>query len=227
MGRSSRRGFTLIEMAVTIAIIAVLSALAFDAMRRARPRATFDGLSAELQSLVHAARQQALAQGVPVAVLVFPDYRGRKSQGRFIVLQEDPAASFFATASALNFDNYDPAVLAAPLGGQVVTTLDLPDDVNVGPLTGLGVANLPFPYNSITTNQACSFCNTAGNHRGAIVFDARGHATFYRAAGTTSGDANGASFSIYGLGLVTGTTFTTSTLVITTGTGSVRTFRNG
>ncbi len=230
MRRSGARGLTVLELVTAVAIMAVLATLAFDAMSRSRPRATFNGVGAELQSLIHAARMQALASGLPVAVLLFPDYRGSGSQGRVIVLQDDTSTnlSLFNAVAPLNFDNYDPSVLATTPNGQLVTTLDLPQGVNVGPATGLGVLNLPFPYDRITTNLACSFCNTGGDHRGAVVFDSRGRATFYQAAGTTSGDANGASFSIYAPGLATDpSTFTTSTFVVTTTTGSVRTFHNG
>jgi hypothetical protein len=217
----------MVEMAITLAIVAIVATVAYDAMRRARPRATFEGVTAELQSLVHGARQQALAEGVPVAVLVFPDYvTPGGGQGRIVVYQ-DGAFSLFSTAAALNFDNYNPGVLAATAPGKVVTTLDLPSGVKVGPATGLGAASVPFPYSGVATNVSCSFCNGSGNHRGAIVFDARGRASFYSATGTALG-ASGGSFSIYGTDLaVNATTFTTSTLVVMSPFGAMRIFHNG
>ncbi|OFX24673.1 MAG: hypothetical protein A2V77_15740 [Anaeromyxobacter sp. RBG_16_69_14] len=236
---------------MTVAIAAILGALAYDGMSRTRPRANFNGVSAELQSLVHFARLHALAEGVSVAVLVYPQYRGEGSQGRIIVYQEstNPAWSLFNTAAALNFDNYDPAVLAAAappapdLPATIVTTLDLSSGVNFGPDVGLAVAALPFPYNGITTNVACSFCNAGGTgtraNRGAIVFNSRGQASFYSAAGNALA-VQGGSLSICGTDLIAaGTTsmscggvlatgtFTTSTLVVTGVSGTGRTFHNG
>src|SRR5512141_3104326 len=98
---------------VVVAIVGVTAALAYDGLRRARPRATFDGVAAELQSLVHQARQQALMAGVPVAVLVFPNFP-QPSTGRIVVVQDVPAQSIQSASSALRLDTYNPAVLAAP-----------------------------------------------------------------------------------------------------------------
>ena len=227
MHRGTHRGFTLLELMITVAVVAVLSALAFDAMSRTRPRASFNGAAAELQSLVHEARMQALAQGLRVAVMVFPDHVDGESKGRIVVYQDsdDPATSIFNPAAALHFDNYQPGTPATGGNGSVVTTLDLPRGVEVGPSVGLGRPNLPFPYDGIPTGLACSFCNAAGNHRGAIVFDGRGRATFRNAAATLVADPGG-SLSIFAPDLVGNGSTATSTLVVTAAGGTARMFHN-
>lgn len=235
MRREPTRGFTMVELVVAISIVAILGALAYDTMRRARPRATFSGVAVELQAVVHGARLQALADGMPVAVLVFPDYvTPGGGQGRIIVYEDgaqpDGTFPFFKAtvpAGVLNFDGYDPAALAATPPGRVVTTLDLPPGVKIGPPIGLGVAALPFPYGGVTTNVACSFC-TGTNRRGAIAFDQRGRVSFYSASGTPIAGVSGGSVSIYGTDLTLGSTgFSTSTLVVTSPFGAMRTFHNG
>jgi prepilin-type N-terminal cleavage/methylation domain-containing protein len=226
MNRARPRGLTLVELAVVVAIIGVVAALVGSAATRARPRATFATVSVELQALVHAARQEALGSGMSVAVLVFPDFRGEGSQGRFVVVK-DPARSLFDATAALTFDGYSPDNLPAPSGGAVVTTLDLPAGVNVGPLTGLGVSHPPYPYDGAKTDVDCSFCSSTSPRRGAIVFDARGRALFYDRVASTKLADTGGSISIYAPDLVTGTDFATTTLVITRPAGTLRTFHHG
>jgi len=230
------RGFTMVEMATVIAIIVVVTVLSWDLMRRGRPRADFDSTTNEIQSLVHQARQEALAYGRQVAVMVFPDYANGKSTGRIIVLRDDSDQNFLNNASTtLTFGQYDPSVLQAPTNGvdsgEVISTFDLPSNVLVGPATGYGQA-LFFPYASITVTADCSFCIGGGDRRGAIVFDGGGQTSFWYLAGTTITEQDpstttGGSFSIYSTDLPIGTTYTTSTFVITSPQGSVRTFHNG
>jgi prepilin-type N-terminal cleavage/methylation domain-containing protein len=229
MSRARARGLTLVELAVVVAIIGIVAAVAGYEATRARPRASFGTISVELQALVHAARQEALGSGVPVAVLVFPDFRGQGSQGRFVVVRDAalPADSLFSAGAALTFDAYTPDTLPAPTGGAVVTTLDLPAGVNVGPLTGLGVAHPAYPYDGAKTDVDCSFCSGTSPRRGAIRFDARGRVKFYDRVATTKAADTGGSISIYAPDLVNGTTFATTTLVITSPAGTLRTFHNG
>jgi prepilin-type N-terminal cleavage/methylation domain-containing protein len=229
--RPNQRGFTLIEMVVVLAIVGVLASLAVSSWRRARPRATFSGTSAEIQSLVHLARQQALSSGVNVAVMIFPGYArpGSEGTGRIIVIQDDtdPTQSLFAASAALKFGSYDPGVLAAPANGSVVTTLDLPKGIVVGPADGMGPDVLPFPYNGIITNLDCSFCSGAGaTRRGAIVFDSRGRTTFRDENGAVA-QPQGGSFTVTSQDLATISARVTSTLVITSPQGMLRTYLHG
>ena len=220
---------------MVIAIIVVLSVLAWDLMRKSTPRANFNSTSAELQGVLSDARQQALMYGVNVGVMLFPTYStGFNATGLLIEIRDDtnPANSIFSTSAALNLANYNPAVLATSPNGEILTTYDLPQDVLMGPVTGLGSA-LPFPYQAINTQIDCSFCDPGGDRRGAVYFDPRGYAWFCSVTGSgvtaTVGCTQGAggSFSIYSTDLGIGNTYTTTTFVITSPAGSVRVFHNG
>jgi prepilin-type N-terminal cleavage/methylation domain-containing protein len=233
--RTSPRGFTLIEVMVVVAIIAITSAIAFDSMRRSKPRANFQSTAAEIQSLVHQARQEALASGVQVAVMVFPDYANDTSTGRIIVLRDAPNEAFFtSTSTSVTFASYQAGTLASPTDshgnvGKVVATLDLPRDVLIGP-SAFSLGSLAEPYASITIGKECTFCAEDGDRRGAIVFDARGRTSFY--AGTamkpTRGiETSGQGLTIYSTELGAASTYSTSTLVITSPMGTLRTIQNG
>jgi prepilin-type N-terminal cleavage/methylation domain-containing protein len=216
--RRAGRGFTLIEAAVTVAIISIVAALTYSSLERYRPRADLANAAAELQSLVHQARQAALASGVPVFVLVFPDLdTGGGARGRVVVYQ-DGDFSFLQTPATVDFDAYDPTALPAGARSEVLSTLDLPRGVTFGPATGLGAdATLPAPYAGVDVTKACSFCASGGDHRGAIQFDSRGRATFHDANGTALPDVVGVSLSV-----TSAAVGGPRTLLITAGTGSVR-----
>jgi prepilin-type N-terminal cleavage/methylation domain-containing protein len=218
--RHRTRGFTLIELAITIAIVGIVAALAFSNFWKQKPRATLATTTAELQSLLHGARQTALATSHDVVVMLFPDYdAGGGAVGR-VILYEDADFTFF-TGGAVNFAGYNPAVPASGARSQVLDTYDLPFSVTVGPATGMGAsALLPAPYAGVPVNVACSFCATSGDHRGAVRFDSRGRATFYQAGALL--DATGASLTLQAASLLG-----QRTLIITSGTGSVRALLNG
>jgi prepilin-type N-terminal cleavage/methylation domain-containing protein len=179
------RGFTLVELMVVVAIMAVIAALASFQMSRSRPRASLAGATVELRALLHQARQQALVSGSDVAVLVFPGVSGdAHSLGRVVVYQ-DGDSSFFNDASAVRLGAYNPLLLGAGPRGQVIETYDLPRDVTFGPPAGLGIAAaLPAPFATIPVGAECTFCLGAGAaRRGALVFDPRGRARFYNKDG--------------------------------------------
>jgi prepilin-type N-terminal cleavage/methylation domain-containing protein len=227
------RGFTLLEMMVVLGIIAILLGLAVPTLMRSRPKATLDSVTTDLEGMLHSARQEALARGTNVAVLVFPDYVADVGyRGRFFMIQDEPLpnASFFDAATPLphhsNFATFDPASPTVTPNGQVLETLDLPRGVLVGPATGSGSPNLPFPYSSIATGTDCGFCGTDGNRRGAVSFDPRGRPTFYEISSSAIQEVPdtdaGASISVFHELLTQSTTF-----VITKPQGVVRALHNG
>lgn len=67
-GRYSSRGFTLIEVLCTLAMLSILSALAVPAMADMAARHRIDGLRAELIQSIQGARSEALARGQTVTL---------------------------------------------------------------------------------------------------------------------------------------------------------------
>jgi prepilin-type N-terminal cleavage/methylation domain-containing protein len=216
------RGFTLIEAMVVMATIGIIAGLGLPAIFRQRPRAHLASATAELQSVVHGARQQALATGHDVWVLVFPDYVSGEGTGRVIVY-EDGNYDFSVTNSpgGVDLDRIAPATPASANLSRVVTTLDLPTGVTFG--TGGGSpAALSKPLDGIDVSKGCSFCGTLGDHRGGIRFDSRGRATFYGSTGIPL-VTPGAALNLTAAPSVSGQ----RTLIVTPTTGAVRLLVNG
>jgi prepilin-type N-terminal cleavage/methylation domain-containing protein len=223
----SHPGFTLVELAVVIAIIAVIAALGYPLLSRMRPRGELASATAELQAAIHGARLSALADGKNVVVMIFPQYAFGDSLGR-VIIYEDGDFNFFSTVAGVQptFGGYNPAVLATGPNSQILDTIDLPRGVVFGPPTGMGAgAALAAPLNLVNVTTSCSFCRAGGDGRGAMLFDTTGRLSFYNADGPPLGTVDltqGASLSLFSTD-VSGT----RTLVISTATGSVRAFNNG
>ncbi|HTP52588.1 MAG TPA: prepilin-type N-terminal cleavage/methylation domain-containing protein [Anaeromyxobacteraceae bacterium] len=216
-------GFTMIEALITVAVTVALGMLAFSSLWRLRPRAHLADASSELASLVYGARQEALATGNNVAVLVFPGYAGPNSTGRVIVY-EDGDFTLFNAAAIPNFANYNPAAPPHGPNSTIISTWDVPFAVTVGPATGMGAAAvLPAPFAAIPVNVDCSFCaNLAFGRAGAVVFDAHGWASFYSNVGAPIANLTGGSLSLAAPD-VNGQ----RTLIITSATGSVTLWNTG
>ncbi len=188
----SQAGFTLIEAVIVVAIVLTIAALAIPAIGRMRPRAWLATTTAELQSLVHQARLQALSTGRDVWVVVFPEYANGDGIGR-VVVYEDGNFDFATTnaASGVDLDRMNPARPQAGPLGQVVTTMDFPAAVRFGADANAPTA-LAAPFAGVDLSQACSFCGNLSDHRGAIRFDPRGRASFYGRTGAAQTTAGGA-----------------------------------
>jgi prepilin-type N-terminal cleavage/methylation domain-containing protein len=197
-----QRGFTMIEIAVVVAIVAVMVALGYPLLRRARPRAELAGLGTQLHALVHRARQEALARGKDVAVIFYPAAATGSGVGRILVIADDTHGFMAGTAPAGNLDycTSTPAVH----GGETLTDLELPSGVT---LTAPARTDpFPFPYNLVPApTGGCSFCTgtvPGGGARGALRFDSRGRATFFADCGLPPLDLpNGGSVALTNTGL--------------------------
>jgi prepilin-type N-terminal cleavage/methylation domain-containing protein len=210
----SPRGFTLIELAIVMAIILALAALAGFNLWRFRPRARLADASHELVALLHGARQRALASGNDVVVMVFPGYAGPDGTGRVLVY-EDAEFALLVPGAAINLANYVPGVLSHGPASDILATFDVPPGVVIASSPFIPAA-LVAPYAGVPVDVDCSFCaGTGADRRGAIRFDSRGRAFLYSTSGPPLADSAGT------LSLTTPETGGQRTLLVTAGTGSV------
>jgi prepilin-type N-terminal cleavage/methylation domain-containing protein len=173
-------GFTIIEMMVTVAIVAIGAGLVLWGFGAQKEREKLTGAALELRALLVQSRQQALTSGNRVVVMVFPneltDSKG--ARGRLIIY-EDGDFDFFSGAGAVSFEDYDPRSTAAGPRSQVVDTMDLPWQVSFGPVDGWGLGTRAVaPYGGVRLDSPCLFC-TGPQARGAVVFEPLGDVRFY------------------------------------------------
>jgi prepilin-type N-terminal cleavage/methylation domain-containing protein len=174
-------GFTVLEMVVTVAILAALAALAYPALSLMRPRATFADVSAEVAGLLYNARQNALATGHYTVVMVFPNQANLVGGTGRLVAYEDETFKFMTTTATPRFDGWDASKTAGVAAWNLVGSVELPRGITFG-LGGAAAPSLPAPYDAVTAT-ACNFCKAGGDGRGAVVFDSRGRAQFFPQCG--------------------------------------------
>jgi prepilin-type N-terminal cleavage/methylation domain-containing protein len=194
--RHGTRGFTIIEVAVVLAIVAILVALGYPLASRARPRAELAGLGTEIHALMHRARQEALARGKDVAVIFYPTAATRFGQGRILAIADEPGGFMAGAAPAGNIDY---CTATPSLNGERLGGIDLPAGVTLS--VPARAQAFPFPYNLVPAPVGgCSFCSGTvpggGGPRGAVRFDSRGRAAFYADCGIPSELPNGGSVAI-------------------------------
>lgn len=202
------RGFTLLEIATVLAIIAIVSAIGLGALSLVQKRADYSGTVGYLVGSIRRTRSEAFGRGINTAFVV--DTAGGRWWG-----VEAP------TGWSLN--TFNPS---SP--GSVITSGSFPAGIQFGPTAGYGVA-LPDPFSGIPTLSGqtpapnytyCSFCNTSAPNPGfgAILFDTTGGATFM--AGHTAAGA-GEQFTVQGN---YGSVVRTSAVAIVGRTGVVENF---
>lgn len=217
--KRAARGFTLIEVVVTVAIIAVIAALAYTRLEPMKSRATLQGTAADVSALLHNARQNALATGRHTVVMFFPDQVNPDGGTGRIMVYEDAASNFFLTGASPNFADWDATKIAGVGSTALLAHVDLPRGVQLS-LAGTSAPTFPAPFSAITAS-ACGFCGTGGDHRGAIRFDSRGRAAFFNGNGAAL-DVPGASVGLSGAS-IKGIQF----LIVTPATGAVKAYNHG
>jgi prepilin-type N-terminal cleavage/methylation domain-containing protein len=170
---SPPRGFTLIELAVVLAIISVILGLSISALQAMKTRATFANVSAETAMAVRRARAEAFGRGTPTAFVL--DTVGK----RWWSLE---------APSGVNLDSFDPtnAVFDPARPARLIASGKLGTAASFGPAAGYGVAlQAPFAAIPVLSTQApalpyCSFCRASGTNTGfgAILFTPAGRTTF-------------------------------------------------
>ncbi len=149
------RGFTLLEIVVVVAIIAVLTTAAGFYVRAGMRNAQLAGATGEISNRIFALRMAALADGVD-RLLVFVDAPGSDARGcgwfdtsgcaRFFVLR-GPSADW--ALSSFDFD--------AP-GGSGTATAAVMERQTLGPGVhldlGFAPPALPSPFDGVTVHDA-------------------------------------------------------------------------
>jgi prepilin-type N-terminal cleavage/methylation domain-containing protein len=212
--QTQRRGFTVVELAVVVAIIAVVAALVATSVARLRPRANLASAAAEVQALVHGARMSAVSSGRDVAVLLYPDQAGPSGSRGLFIVYEDGNYDFFSAAATVNYAGYVAASNLAGSQSQILATYYLPAEVTFADAAFASTA-LPAPLDRVVVN-ACGFCSTGAARAGAIRFDARGRATFHDPSGVRT-VSDGGAFT-----LVSSVAGESKVIAVTASTGTVR-----
>jgi hypothetical protein len=162
-GRARLRGFTLVEAAVTTALVAVLAALAINAYSGLKRTSSFSAVAGDMLSGYADTHLEALGRGTRTVFVV--DTVGGRWWG-----VEDVGSDF-------SLDAFNPAIpVVAP--DRLIVSGTLGANVKFGPTAGWGSSfDVPFAKFPSTTaagaNYAyCSFCKTTGTNTGfgAITF---------------------------------------------------------
>jgi prepilin-type N-terminal cleavage/methylation domain-containing protein len=160
-GHQASSGFTLVEMAVVLALVAIVSGIAFAALHQIKTRNNFSTSVSGLTTSIRKVRSDAYGSGA-TSVFVL-----NQNTGQYWGI-EDVNNNF----NLATFDANNPA----PAPDILLFALTLPAPVVVGPSTGRGAAALPQPYSWVHVNSACTFCGANG--LGSISFQVGSPATF-------------------------------------------------
>jgi prepilin-type N-terminal cleavage/methylation domain-containing protein len=159
-----RRGFSLLELITSLAILSVLVGLAVTSLQSLKSRAGFASVANEIVAALRRTRAEALGRGADTVFVI--DTVGGRYWGQ-------------QTTSTFSLATFDPAAASTFVVGT------FPADVTFGPSTGYGQA-LPAPLAGIPTLSGqspnypyCSYCKTSAPvGYGSILFEPGGKVIF-------------------------------------------------
>jgi type II secretory pathway pseudopilin PulG len=217
MSRRLPVGFTVIEIAIALAIMTVIAAMGLGALARLKNRGNFASATGDLIVGLRKTRASAFGRGTTTVFVI--DTVG----ARFWGIEDVNGAFDITTFNASN---------PAPAGFNLLVSGSLPNGVTfTGATDGYGAA-LPRPYSGIPSFSGsspapnfayCSFCRTTTPNLGfgVISFDTSGGARFN--AGPA---AVGQSFSVVGQSQGSTGAQTVMTYAVIGRTGTAETFQS-
>ncbi len=220
----STRGFTLIELMVAGAVVAVLVALAVAAFSRIGGQAAPQNAAHDLYSALQRARSIAVGRNAQVWVVVYPliGETAAAGNGAWFVLEDREGNFGIAGSPGATYAAFDPlSPHPANAGVRLIEHRYLDRyprrNARFGTATGSAGASFRVPFEGLNAlaeaARTCSFCSGNGPaQRGAIVFDGNGSARFVDATGAPAAPASTA----------TQTANRTHTLALSDGDGTER-----
>ncbi len=205
-----RRGFTLIEMAVVVAIAGTLAALAVSYLPRFVRRAGVRSSTFDLIATLQEAKSHAAQSGRDTVVVIIGSAGNPAACGHSVASQdcvrwwmiEDVVApagtaecpgpqncTSFGAAQLAAFDPANPGGGGPAAGGDLLVDAGALDRwVTLGRPATAPTALSP-PLGSVDVSGACSFCTNGTPPRGFVRFNADGTAAMSGNAGVVGGGA--------------------------------------
>ncbi len=173
-------GFTLVELAVVVAIVAILAALSYTTLKRVGVQATGSNGLSQVESLLRNAREEAFDRGAPVAFFMHPGPGGAPEMGVLIDFNSDFNPGHIGTSI---IDPSDRLLYRESVPAGVVLV-----DSSSSALT----QPLPAPFSGVPANAPCTFCPGNALHV-VVVFNPDGTAALGE---TPASFPDGGSFTL-------------------------------